>query len=222
MKGRAAILSVWLWGLTFATGCQVHPNILYKDGLQQYRQGDLTRAIATFRQAYEVRPGDTNTCYWLGRCYLDLAQKEWEAGRASGAMRFADKALFYLNSAIKAAPAHSPALEAKAQALQLKGDAAEAAQTAQWIAETLTPTAATMLAKAQAYTAAGDADRAMLAYRQAIALEPQNPKAHEAFGRFLLKVGRRDQAIEHLQEAYRLKPTMELLQTLWDLHALPE
>ena len=210
-----------LAGLSVLVGCQVHPSILYRDAVVYYQDGKLTESIATLQEAHEVRPGDANTCYLLGRCYLDLANEQAEAGRDSAAQRFADKALFYLNSAINAAPGHAPALRAKVAVMRLRGDQAAANETARWIGETLSVSVDTLVAKSQAYAAGGDLDEAMLACKQALALDPDNPKAHEWYGKFLLRVGKQDEGIEHLQRAYQIKPTLGLLQLLVDLDAVP-
>jgi len=202
-------------------GCTVHPRILYKDGLRFYHQGKLTEAIAALTEAHERAPADPNISYWLGRCYLDLAEQNAKAGRTSAAMRFADKALLYFNLCLKIVPGHNLALEGKAKALKIKADRKDALAVADWIGRNLELSADSLIARGQAYEAAGELERAYVSYRQAVALEPENAHAHECLGRFLLKIGRKDEAVKHLQKAYRLKPSIALLQTLWDLHALP-
>jgi Flp pilus assembly protein TadD len=55
----------------------------------------------------------------------------------------------------------------------------------------------------------GDTDGALLRYRQAVAMEPQNAEAHVAFAKFLLRYNNEDAAVYHLQAAYRLDPRHE-------------
>ena len=52
----------------------------------------------------------------------------------------------------------------------------------------------------------GDADNALLAYKQAVAMEPGNARPHYELGLFYAKLNRREEAIDHLDQAYRLDP----------------
>jgi len=208
--------------LLLAVGCNdVHPQIRYRDGLQDYQEGRLTEAIGNFEEAYKGQPGDPKTCYWLGRCYLDVARKQAAEDSVVASMAYADKAIFYFDSAIKVAPSYLQAIEGKAEAQRLKGDYAQAIETAK-DTNILTPTAATLIAKAKAYASGGDMDMALITYKRAAAVEPNNPVALEAYGRALLVAGERDRAIDYLRKAYTLKPSAGLLATLYDLGALPD
>jgi tetratricopeptide (TPR) repeat protein len=223
MMAVRMIVSASVAGLLVAAGCnEVHPQIRYKDGLEAYNRGDLTAAMADFQSAYKGQPGDPNTCYWLGRCYLDLSREEAADNSAVAAMTFADKAVFYFDSAIQHAPSHMLAIDGKAEALRLKGDYAKANETAQEVGSQLSPTANVLITKARAYAAGGDMDMALLTYRQAVAAEPTNPAALEAYGRALLVAGDRDKAVEYLQKAYEIKPTVAVLDTLHQYGAVPQ
>jgi len=46
----------------------------------------------------------------------------------------------------------------------------------------------------------------MLRYRQAVAMEPDNPNAQFVMGRFLVSRGRTSEALVHLKRAYALDP----------------
>ncbi len=210
-------------GLLWVAGCnEVHPQIRYRDGLEAYDKGDLTAAMADFQSAYKGQPGDANICYWLGRCYLDLANKEAANDCVVAAMTFADKAVFYFDSAIQASPSHMKALDGKAQALRVKGEYEKATETARGIGTQLSPTSNVLITKAAAYAAGGDMDMALITYRQAVVAEPTNPAALEAYGRALLVAGDRDKALEYLQKAYEIKPTVAVLDTLHQYGAVPE
>ncbi len=223
MKVLRASVSVWVAGLLLTAGCNdVHPQIRYRDGLANYQRGDLTAAMADFQSAYHGQQGDANTCYWLGRCYLDLSRKDAAGNSTVAAMTYADKAIFYFDSAIQAQPSHTLAIDGKSEALRLKGDYQGATRTAQEVGSQLSPTANILLTKARAYAAGGDMDMALITYRQAVVAEPTNPIALEAYGRALLVAGDRDKALEYLQKAYEIKPTVAVLDTLHQYGAVPE
>lgn len=220
MKSSFVVLPV-LAGLLLAVGCnEVHPQIRYKDGLDDYNHGRLTEAIGNFEEAYKGQPGDVNTCYWLGKCYLDVAKNLAAEDSIIAAMKYADKATYYFESAMMIEPSYLPAIEGKAEAQRVKGDYAKAIETA-GATNLLTPTANTLIAKAKAYAAGGDMDMALITYKQAAVAEPSNPVALEAYGRALLVAGDRDRAVEYLRKAYTIRPTNGVLATLYDLGALP-
>lgn len=223
MKVFSVIVSICATGLLLAAGCnEVHPQIRYKDGLESYQRGDLTAAMADFQSAYQGQPGDANICYWLGRCYLDLSRKEAANDNTVSAMTFADKAVFYFDSAIQLSPSHTLAIDGKAEALRLKGDYAGATLTAREVGSQLSPTANILMTKARAYAAGGDMDMALITYRQAVVAEPTNPLALESYGRALLVAGDRDRALDYLRKAYEIKPTVGVLDTLQQYGAVPE
>lgn len=221
MKSSFVAIPV-LAGLLLAVGCnEVSPLIRYKDGLDDYQHGRLTEAIGNFEEAYKGQPGDAATCFWLGKCYLDVAKKLAAEDSILAAMAYADKATFYYESAIKLEPSYLPAIEGKAEAQRVKGDYAQAIAAAN-DTQILTPTAKTLIAKARAYAAGGDMDMALITYKQAASAEPNNPEALEAYGRALLVAGERDRAVDYLRKAYTIRPTTGVLATLYDLGALPD
>jgi tetratricopeptide (TPR) repeat protein len=77
---------------------------------------------------------------------------------------------------------------------------------------------ANLLAVAGIYDALGDEAEMMGAYRAAIDLAPEDADARVAYGRALLRAGRRDTAHQVLREALALRPqdasTRELLETI--------
>ncbi len=224
MKLRRSIGSATLAALLLAAGCsnEVHPRIRYGDGLQAYQKGNLTAATADFQSAYQKRPGHANTCYWLGRCHLDTARKQAQDESLIAAMTYADKAIFYFESAIKIAPSHVLAIKGRAEAARLKGDYAKALATAEGVGHLLTPTADILMAKARAYADGGDMDRALITWRQAAITEHDNPAALEAYGRALLIAGERDRALGYLRKAYEIRPSVAVLETLYDYGAVPD
>lgn len=223
MKSRFCVASMCLASLLLAAGCNdVHPSIRYKDGLNDYQTGHLTEAIGNFREAYKGQPGDANTCYWLGRCYLDLSRKAAANDNTVTAMGYADRATFYFDAAIKIVPSYLLAIEGKAEAQRLKGDYEKATEIARSDTRHLTPTSKTLLARARAYEAGGDMDRALVTYKEAAVAEPYNAEALEGYGRALLVAGERDHAVEYLQKSYSIKPTVAVYATLHELGASPE
>ena len=94
-------------------------------------------------------------------------------------------------------------------ALELKGQFDTALKHAEWAAEYVGPSARQYIFLAKELEERGDVDGALLRYRQAVAMEPGNPKAHVAFATFLLRAKDEPAAIHHLQAAYRLNPLDE-------------
>lgn len=112
------------------------------------------------------------------------------------------------------------------KALQLKGEKPSTAKSAGVatmrtnLANALTLTANNLINSAQVLLEQGAAiaaeadkkaameryDEAISEYEKALALEPQHPAIHRNLGLVLLKLGKRDEAIAHLQTVLRLVP----------------
>ncbi len=55
-------------------------------------------------------------------------------------------------------------------------------------------------------TTSGDFEKAARRYEELLRLTPESPGVHLNFARVLFRIGRRDEAITHLQKALELKP----------------
>ena len=125
------------------------------------------------------------------------------------ALRELDEAIAYYSQALEIYPGHQASMEGMNTALELKGQFDTALRHAEWAAEYVGPSARQYIFLAKELEERGDVDGALLRYRQAVAMEPGNPKAHVAFAKFLLRAKNEPAAIHHLQAAYRLNPLDE-------------
>jgi tetratricopeptide (TPR) repeat protein len=160
-----------------------------------------------FEEAERVRPRRVENLHDLGACSVMIARERFEQMNHAAAMRELDKAIGYYTQAIEVYPGHQASIEGKNVALELKGQFDEALKHAEWAAKFVGPSAKQYVFLAEELEERGDVDGAMLRYRQAVAVEPDNPKAHVAFARFLLRSKNEPAAVHHLQLAYRLDPS---------------
>lgn len=142
----------------------------------------------------------------------------------------APRAIAYLTRATRIDTAFAEAQAALAQAYLRRGDV-----------EALPPRVAVPLAReaasralaldstlAEAHTTLGviqfgferDWRRAEVEFRKAIALEPASPEAHQQYSRFLLAMGRNDEAHAEIERALRLSPAAPLLTAQLGWHYL--
>jgi Tfp pilus assembly protein PilF len=80
-------------------------------------------------------------------------------------------------------------------------------ETAHWAARYVGPSADQFIYLGQEYEERGDMDNAFLRYRQAVALEPKNARAHRAIGLLYRRVGNEAKAKDALLRSLRLDPT---------------
>jgi tetratricopeptide (TPR) repeat protein len=157
-------------------------------------------------QAEELRPRSVENLHDLGVCSVILARQRFAEMNHAAATRELDAAVFYYSQAIDVYPGHQASIEGKNIALELKGQFEEALKHAEWAAEFVGPSARQYVFLAKELEQRGDVDGALLRFRQAVAVEPDNVEAHVAFARFLLHHNHEPAAIYHLQAAYRLDP----------------
>jgi tetratricopeptide (TPR) repeat protein len=188
-------------------GCGPSFRELRMAGQEQMISGHYGTARNLFREALEKVPEDAENLYDLGDCSVYLAKERFRQRNEAAAMRYADQAVDYYSRSINAHPGFEPALWGKNMALELKRQFHDALQVAEWAAEFVGPSAQQQLFLAHELEEREDLDAALLRYRQAVAMEPNNAHAQAEMGRFLLRIDRRDQAARHLRAAYRLNPT---------------
>lgn len=191
------------------TGCGPSYHELRRDGQTAMLQGMYGKAGRFFSQAEQARPRNVENLHDLGACSVMLARQAFEHMNHAAAMRELDKAVAYYSRALEVYPGHQASIEGKNVALELKGQFDEALKHAEWVAEFVGPSAKQYIFLAGELEQRGDVDGALLRHRQAVAMEPGNPKAHVAFAKFLLRHKNEQAAIHHLQTAYRLDPRDE-------------
>ncbi len=203
-------------------GCGPNYRQLRYEGQKAMLKDSYWPARYFFRQADELKPRQIENLHDLAVCSVMLARKRFEEMNHAAAMRELDSAIGFYSQALDVHPGHQASIEGKNIALELKGQFDEALKHAEWAAEFVGPSAKQYVFLAKELEQRGDVDGALLRYRQAVAMEPDNPEAHVAFARFLLRHHNERMAIHHLQAAYHLNPLDEwVVDQLASRSALP-
>ena len=142
--------------------------------------------------------------------YGDRLINAWlaEQGRTPESFNPVER-LCYVGTRGMGALEFKPALMGKNRALELKGQSDEALRTATWAAKYVGPAADQYVFLASEYEQRGDLDTALLHYRQALAMEPNNANVHKGLGMLHLKAGRQDLAIKSLHRSLELNPSQQ-------------
>jgi tetratricopeptide (TPR) repeat protein len=188
------------------SGCGPNYRELRIEGQRAVIHGGFAPAQYFFLEAEKKKPNNPENLHDLGFCSFMLAREKFQQMNRAAAMREVDAAIDYYSRAIKSHPGHQASLVGKNLALELKGQFDDALKHAEWAAEFVGPSAQQQLFLAKELEERDDTDGALLRYRQAVAMEPRNFKAHLLFAKFLLRHKNEAAAVYHLQEAYRLNP----------------
>ncbi len=198
------IIILSILGTAWMAGCQSRYEQARLEGLQLKNDGRYSAAAAVFQSANDMIPENVDNLCDIAECFMGTATDYKTKGNIPAAMREAKMAIIYYNRAITSFPGSQRALTGKTEALKMKGLYDEALETAEWASKNVGPSSTQQLFLAKELAARGDADKALLTFRQAIAMDPKNPDAHRELGFFLIKLERNDEGIEQLQESYRL------------------
>ena len=188
-------------------GCGPGYRQLRREGQEVMLGGDYGPARSYFLQARAKKPREVENLHDLGVCSVMLAKDRFTRMNQAAAMRELDAAMAYYTEAIDIHPGHQASLEGQRVALKLQGQFDEALARAEWAAEFIGPSAKQYMLLAAELEERGELDKALLRYRQAVALEPQNAEAQKTFAVFLLGHENEDAGVYHLQQAYRADPT---------------
>jgi len=188
------------------TGCGPSFYTLRKEGEKAFLRGEPGPARYYYAQAYEQKPRHVDNLHDLGVCSFVLAKERLAQMNKAAAMRELDRAAGYFRAALDAEPANMACREGLNNTLELKGRYDEALADAKWAAENVGPSATQHIFLAKQLEERGDIDGALLRYRQAVAMEPNNAEAHVAIAKFLLRHNNEVAALHHLQAAYKLNP----------------
>lgn len=177
---------------------------LNQRGLTEYRAGRYSDAVAIFKKAAEKDRERPEASVYIADCYLAMSQERFKDGNVHGALRWCDAAIGQYGAAVDAFPGYSRAVQGKADALKLKGRHEAALETADWAARNSGLQSTKLILKGREYAQESDMDQARLAFRQAVAVEPDNAAAHAELGLFYLRCGNKAEARESLRRAYQL------------------
>lgn len=193
-------------------GCRPTPfEIERTEGNRLLQEGRYPAARNHFLTAHDMVPESADNLCDLGRCHLEIARGYLQRDDRRSAIREVDEAVDYFRRAVQSYPGYENALTGLNQAQEMRGEFSEALETTKWASQVVGPSARHQLLLANEYEQRGDADNALLAYKQAVAMEPGNPRPHYELGLFYAKLNRRQEAIEHLDQAYRLDPTQTIV-----------
>ncbi|HNO77707.1 MAG TPA: tetratricopeptide repeat protein [Phycisphaerae bacterium] len=211
-------LSVSLISLTIVSGCGPTYKELRIEGQNQFAQDRFGTARRLFEEAHLKSPEDPENLHDIAACCVMQAKAQLKEGNPAAAQRDLDRAIDFYDRAINAHPGFKPALMGKNRALELKGQSDEALRTATWAAKYVGPAADQYVFLASEYEQRGDLDTALLHYRQALAMEPNNANVHKGLGMLHLKAGRQDLAIKSLHRSLELNPSQQdVVETLREL-----
>lgn len=194
---------------------------MIREGESERQSGNYAEALGMFNMAAEKDGERPEPSYLIGRCYMAMADKQFREDDLIGALRYCDRAIASFDKAISAFPGYSKAVQGKADALKLRGKHQAAYEIAKWVAAQSGYEAKKLIVEAQQYSSSGDLDNAQLALQKAVAVEENNAIAHAELGRFYLRLGNREKAIESLRRAYELNPGIPgVFEALLDLGAV--
>ena len=206
VRSIALLFTILLLGLP---GC-LKPHGTYEESMNnanaEYNAGHYAEAIAMYKNAAELDQERPEPSYMTGRCYLAMADKQFREDDLPGALRYCDRAVATFDASAGAFPGYSRAVQAKADALKLKGRNEAALEVATWAARYVGPQAKMLILKGREYAQHGEIDKAQLYFQQAVSVEPGNAAAHAELGLFYLRCGNDSAAIRELQEANKLSP----------------
>lgn len=214
MKTRSRFGLRWLaWCLSGAlagglAGCE-SPDVtdLRTEGIRQYRSGQYIESAATLRYALKQNPSDAPSAYYMGLNYRATAARKYNEGDVPGACRQLDTAIKYFDQAITHWPNYQAAVEAKTEALELRGKYEQALLTAEAVAENNRGRAVDHLIFAgDKFRDVGDYDKALAQYQAAISAYPDSARAYVSLGKLYVAIGEAGKAADAFRRARELDP----------------
>jgi tetratricopeptide (TPR) repeat protein len=191
--------------LMLIAGCGPNYQQLRHEGQDAMLRGEYGPARYLLMNAENTSHRKVETLHDLGVCSVMVAKSKFEERNHAAAFRELDNAVAYYRRAIDERPGHQASLEGLNIALELKGQFEEALKHAQWTVQFVGPSAKQYIFLAEELEQRGDADGALLRYRQAVAMEPENAKPYVAMAKFLRRHNN-DAADQYLAQAQQLDP----------------
>ena len=192
-------------------------------GIDSLRIGRLRQAVKYLEAAHEAQPSDAMVSSWLGAAYF-------EAGRHREAIPMLEKALktrpddhdplFYLAKAYQAiadsfsddlfhrAPHSARARQSAAENYAAIGRTEDALREYRRALEQDAGLAGIHAAMAKLYAEGGKLAEAEAAYRAELRIQPASSAVNFEYGELLIKLGRAEAALPHLEAAVRSDPRL--------------
>jgi tetratricopeptide (TPR) repeat protein len=195
-------------------------------GKRLFEGGKFAAAIAAFRQAAELDPGDAGSHHALGRAFLhsgrfgeataslrlaitlkdDLAAAHCDLAAALDGLGRDREAVAACCRAVGLAPQLAEGHRLLGELLEAAGDMEQAAECFRRAAAGAPDTTAGRLDLVRARLVEGNFREAEADLRQAIALDPGSDELHKTLGEVLAKEGRFAEAIDACDRALGLNP----------------
>lgn len=170
-------------------GCTPDVTEIRDAGIKQYQAGQRIQSMATFRTALNLAPNDAVSNYYMGLHYRDRAGEQFKQGDLIAAYKQLDTSVYYFNQATTSIPNFIEAIREKKDALARRGRYATAVAMAERVAQRMPGDKVTQyVILGNLYRDAGDADNAMRAYQQALAMDPSSTEARIEVERLYAKV----------------------------------
>jgi len=181
-----------LAGALAAGGCEDPAKRFNNTGLQAYYAGKNHEALSAFEEAMATDPD-------VGEYYFNAAMAEQALGHL-------DRALFLYDMATKLDPSITLAYYNMARCHVAKGSPERARAVLETGTQANPYTAEAFINVARFYLEQNDLKNARLWLAKAVAAEPESANAHREYGTLLVRMGRRDEGIEHLRKSLSLQP----------------
>jgi tetratricopeptide (TPR) repeat protein len=181
-----------LAGALVAVGCEDAAKRFNDVGLQAYYAGKPHEALSAFEEAMSANPD-------VGEYYFNAAMVEQSLGNI-------DRALFLYGMATKLDPSITLAYYNMAQCYVAKGSPERALAALETGTQANPYTADAFINVARFHLEQNDLGSARLWLAKAVAAEPESARAHREYGTLLIRLGRRDEGIEHLRKSLSLQP----------------
>lgn len=223
---RIACFTMTLLVITVGPSCiSKKPQIkeAMTEGHREFDRGRYAEALGMYEMAEDIDPERPEPSYFIGKCFVAMADQQFAEDDLPGALRYCDRAIATFDKAIASFPGYSKALQGKADALKLRGRHQAAYDIAQWVSAQSAYDSRKLIVEARQYSSNGDLDRAQLALVKAVAVNPDDAAPHAELGRFYLRTNNRPKAIQSLTRAYQLNPGAPgVFAALLELGAIPE
>jgi len=170
---------------------------LATQGMALFVAGDIETAKGFFQRAVNQQPGNVDYLYEYGRILIELGNDD---------PSLLPEAVTIGDQAMRANPNDPRGYAIKARALDLSGDPANAIPVGQAGIQVDSGFAPLYSALSSAYRDIDRYDVALGNAERAIELDPLDPSARRIYALALIWVGRREEALDQLEQAVGLNP----------------
>jgi tetratricopeptide (TPR) repeat protein len=172
---------------------------LANQGVDAFAAGDLEAARDLLRRAVMQQPGNVDYLYQYGRVLIELGVDDNTLYAEATAIG---------EQAIQANPNDPRGYFVKARAMDLEGDSANAVPIGQAGLQVDRNFAPLYTALSSAYRSIDRYDVALTNSERALELDPNDPEGHRVYALALIWVGRREEALDQLEQAVGLNPNL--------------